>query len=64
LYFIALDDAGTAGEEIGCNDSLVPVLVNIEPTTGVLRAALEKLLSIRSRTYGTSGYYHSFINQI
>jgi spore germination protein GerM len=59
LYFIALDDGGEAGEEIGCNDSLVPVLVNIEPTTGVLRAALEKLLSTQTRTYGATGYYHS-----
>jgi hypothetical protein len=59
LYLIALDDGGTDGKKIGCNDSLVPVTVNIEPTTAVLRAALEKLLSIKSRTYGSSGLYHS-----
>jgi hypothetical protein len=59
LYLIALDDGGKAGTEIGCNDSLVPITVNIEPTTAVLRAALEKLLSIKSRTYGSSGLYNS-----
>ena len=59
LYFIALEDNGQSGKKIGCNDSVIPVQVSIEPTTAPLRAALEKLFSIKDQFYGQSGLYNA-----
>jgi len=59
IYLIALGDDGRSGEEIGCDDSVVPVEVEIEPTVAPLTAALDKLLAIESREYGQSGLYHA-----
>ncbi len=59
LYFIALNDNGQSGKKIGCNDSVIPVQVSIEPTTAPLRAALEKLFSIKDQFYGQSGLYNA-----
>jgi hypothetical protein len=57
IYLIAIGDAGETGKEIGCDDSVVPVEVEIEPTIAPLRAALEQLLAIDTETYGQSGLY-------
>jgi hypothetical protein len=57
IYLIAIGDAGQTGKEIGCDDSVVPVEVEIEPTIAPLRAALEQLLAIDTETYGQSGLY-------
>ncbi len=62
IYLIALDDGGTRGEEIGCNDSVVPVEVDIEPTIAPLTAALETLFAIDSRIYGQTGLYNALHN--
>jgi hypothetical protein len=59
VYLVALEDGGASGQAVGCGDSLVPVRVQIAPTSGVLRAALEKLLSIREQSYGESGLYNA-----
>lgn len=59
IYLIAIDDNGTSGKLIGCGDSLIPVKVLIKPTTGVLRAALNALLSIKDQFYGESGLYNA-----
>lgn len=59
IYLIAVDDNGTSGKLIGCGDSLIPVQVIIKPTTGVLRAALNSLLSIKDQYYGESGLYNA-----
>lgn len=59
LFFIALNDNGQSGKKIGCGDSVVPVQVSIEPTTAPLRAALEKLFSIKTQFYGQSGLYNA-----
>lgn len=59
IYLIALEDAGQSGEMIGCNDSVVPVVVEIEPTIAPLTAALETLLSIKEQYYGQSGLYNA-----
>jgi hypothetical protein len=53
LFFIALDDHGKAGKKIGCDDSVVPVVVNIAPTSAPLRSAYETLLAVRDDPYGT-----------
>jgi hypothetical protein len=59
IYLIALGDAGQAGKTIGCDDSVVPVEVEIEPTIAPLTAALKQLLAIETREYGESGLYNA-----
>ena len=59
IYLIAIDDQGQGGKAVGCGDSLIPVTVEIPPTQGVLRAALESLLSVKSQFYGQSGLYNA-----
>jgi LysM repeat protein len=55
IYLISLNDGGS----IGCGDSIVPVTVEIPATRGILRASLEKLLSLHSQYYGESGLYNA-----
>jgi spore germination protein GerM len=51
---------GESGKYIGCGDSLVPVEIRIEPTLGVLRAAINELLKLQGQhTYGQSGLYNA-----
>ena len=60
IYLIAMGDNGASGKYIGCGDSLVPVEVRIEPTLGVLRAAINELLKLQGQhTYGQSGLYNA-----
>ncbi|NDJ86191.1 MAG: LysM peptidoglycan-binding domain-containing protein [Chloroflexi bacterium] len=59
IYLVALGDAGRSGMEIGCGDSLVPVIDDIRPTIAPLTAALGELLAIDTRTYGQSGLYNA-----
>jgi hypothetical protein len=59
IFLIALEDSGASGTPVGCGDSVVPVEAEVPYSAGVLRAALEKLLSIRTQFYGGSGLYHS-----
>lgn len=46
IFLIALDDGGKVGEEIGCGDSIVPVVLTIPKTQTPLRASIEYLLSL------------------
>lgn len=60
IFLIAIGDNGASGKKIGCGDSLVPVEVQIAPTLGVLRAALNELFKLQGqRFYGTSGLYNA-----
>jgi len=59
IFLIALEDNGQSGELVGCGDSAVPVTVTVPHTQGVLRAALEKLLSAKQQFYGESGLYNA-----
>jgi hypothetical protein len=59
IYLIAIGDAGETGMEIGCDDSVVPVEVNIEPTIAPLTAALEKLLAVDTQMYEDTGLYNA-----
>lgn len=60
IYLVAIDDNGVSGKLIGCGDSLVPVEIKIEPTLGVLRAALNELLKLEGQQYyGSSGLYNA-----
>jgi hypothetical protein len=59
IVLIALEDNGQSGTLVGCGDSAIPITVTIPRTQGVLRAALEKLLSAKQQFYGESGYYNA-----
>jgi hypothetical protein len=59
IYLVALGDAGKFGQEIGCEDSLVPVEVQVPPAEDPLEAAYEALLSIDTQFYGQSGLYNA-----
>jgi Sporulation and spore germination len=59
IYLIAIEDNGQSGLAVGCGDSAVPVQVEIPHTQGVLRAALNSLLSIKDQYYGGSGLYNA-----
>ena len=59
IFLIALEDNGQSGTRVGCGDSAIPVTVTIPKTQGVLRAALEKLLTNKKQFYGESGYYNA-----
>jgi hypothetical protein len=59
IYLIALGDNGEAGKKIGCNDSVVPVEVQIDATVDPLKATLSKLLSLEDREHGLSGLYNA-----
>ena len=59
IFLIAVGDNGISGNMVGCGDSVIPVDVEIVPTTGVLNAALVELLSLKDQFYGQSGLYNS-----
>jgi hypothetical protein len=55
IYLIALEDGG----QVGCGDSVVPVVIDIEPTVAPMTAAYNRLLSIKDQFYGESGLYNT-----
>ena len=54
VFLIALEDNGRSRKKIGCDDSVVPVLVVVPYTLDEPRAALEALFSM-GESYGESG---------
>jgi hypothetical protein len=59
IFLIAVGDNGQSGSLVGCGDSAVSVQVQTPPTSQVLQAALEALLSIKDQFYGQSGLYNA-----
>jgi hypothetical protein len=59
IFLVAIGDNGVSGKKIGCDDSLVAVDVGVQPTVAVLRAALTRLLEIKTSYYGESGLYNA-----
>ena len=59
VFLIAMEDGGVSGPAVGCGDSAVPVQLIVPRTEGVLRAALEKLLSMKDQYFGESGLYNA-----
>jgi len=59
IFFIAMEDNGALGKKIGCNDSAVAALRNVESSKATMQGALEELLSIKDQYYGESGLYNS-----
>ncbi|MCL5432534.1 MAG: GerMN domain-containing protein [Patescibacteria group bacterium] len=62
IFLTALEDSGNSGLKIGCGDSLIPVTVDITPTTKPLTQALNELLSLKQQYYGESGLYNALYN--
>ncbi|MDZ7726223.1 MAG: GerMN domain-containing protein [Candidatus Campbellbacteria bacterium] len=58
--FLVDVEAAVEGEGIGCGDEMVAISRDIEPTAGVLRAALGELFSITGDEY--EGYYNALDN--
>jgi len=59
IFLIAMNDNGVSGKLVGCGDSAVAANVEVPYTTGVLRAAMVKLLSVKDQNYGQSGLYNA-----
>jgi hypothetical protein len=59
IFLIVLEDNGQSGVPVGCGDSALPIHVTVPRTQGILRAALEKLLSAKQQFYGEAGYYNA-----
>ncbi|MDZ7660318.1 GerMN domain-containing protein [Fodinibius sp.] len=58
--FLVDVEAAEEGEGIGCGDEMVAISRDIEPTAGVLMAALTELFSITEDEY--EGYYNALEN--
>jgi hypothetical protein len=59
IFLIAVNDNGQGGKPVGCGDSVIPVQVDVPATQGVLKAALETMLSVKAQYYGESGLYNA-----
>jgi len=59
VFLVAVNDNGVSGKLVGCGDSVVATNVEVPYTTGVLRSAMTKLLSIKDQNYGQSGLYNA-----
>jgi spore germination protein GerM len=59
IFLIVVGDNGASGPLVGCGDSAVSVRRQIPETRGVLRAALNELLSLHDQFYGESGFYNA-----
>jgi hypothetical protein len=59
IFLVALDDNGSSGQKIGCNDSIVPVTRTIASSDTSVRGALTELFALRDRPYGQSGLHNA-----
>lgn len=59
IFLVALEDDGTSGDMIGCNDSIIGVVRPITPTDQPIEAALNELLSMKDAFFGESGLYNA-----
>ena len=59
LYYVAVGDNGKIGKQIGCEDSLVPVITPITPTKAPLKAALETLFANKKQFSSSTGLTNS-----
>ena len=59
IYFISVGDEGRSGKLIGCNDSVVPVEFEIQPSDDPVKAALELLFSYKDQMVGSEKLYNA-----
>lgn len=62
MYMVLREDAGQLGRVFGCNDSLMPVLLQVDPTVEPLSDALQQLTGVESEFYGSTQLYNA-LNQ-
>lgn len=58
LAYIHMISLGSGGP-LGCGDRVAPVLQEFPATNGILRATLQRLLSIKTQFYRDSGLYNA-----
>jgi hypothetical protein len=58
LYYVALNDNGKAGEAIGCEDSLVPMITESVTTTNRLKEAMTRLLANKMQKVDDTELYN------
>ena len=61
IFLISLEDKGSAGPEVGCGDSAVPVEVEMAAPMPALWGSLESLLTAGKR-YESRGFYNALAN--
>lgn len=59
IFLVALEDKGQRGKQIGCGDSMVSVERTVPKTEGVLKAALENLLAVKTRVFENTELYNA-----
>ncbi len=59
VYYIALDDGGQTGEEVGCGDSLVAAFTEPVIFKNQLKATMDRLLADDNMHHGGSGLYNA-----
>ncbi len=59
LFYIALEDKGVSGTEIGCGDSLVKTTTESVSFTDEVEASFKRLLSNHKQYLGESGLYNA-----
>ncbi len=59
MYMVALEDNGQIGRVFGCNDSLVPVLIRVDPTLMSMEEAFRQLVGVQTEFYGQTRLYNS-----
>jgi hypothetical protein len=59
VFLIALEDNGVSGPAIGCGDSVIPVIAELEPTVAPMGAAYRHLLAMKDEYFGESGLYNA-----
>ncbi|MFQ5492779.1 MAG: GerMN domain-containing protein [Candidatus Dojkabacteria bacterium] len=64
IYFTSIGDFGASGEQIGCGDSLVGVVVPIKYTREPITRAITELLSYKTPNFGQTGLYTALYNSI
>ncbi len=61
IFLISIEDKGSAGPEVGCGDSAVPVEADLPAPTPALWGSLETLLTAGKR-YESAGFYNALAN--
>ncbi|MHA7172341.1 GerMN domain-containing protein [Arthrobacter monumenti] len=59
VYYIALNDGGATGEEVGCGDSLVAAFTEPVAFKDQLKATMDRLLADDNMHHGGSGLYNA-----
>lgn len=59
VFLIALEDGGKRGRRVGCGDSVVGVRREVDISSGSLRAAVGKLLTLRKDEADSGDLYNA-----